>query len=77
MSAVILMRRAILVALSIALAGCASMTPPKPWEKGDLARPSMQVGSDHLEAKYTDHIYQSKEMTSGGQGVGGGGCGCN
>ena len=71
------LRRAILVALSIAIAGCASMSPPKPWEKGDLARPSMQVGSDRLEAKYTDHIYQSKEMTSGGQGVGGGGCGCN
>ena len=71
------MRRAVLVAVSVALAGCATTTPARPWEKGDLARPSMQVGGDPLAAKYTDHVYQSKEMTGGGQGVGGGGCGCN
>lgn len=71
------MRIAVIITLGIACAGCATMTPPKPWEKGDLARTSMQFGGDPLEAKYTDHVYQSKEMTSGGQGVGGGGCGCN
>ena len=71
------MRIAVIITLGIACAGCATMTPPKPWEKGDLARTSMQFGADALEAKYTDHVYQSKEMTSGGQGVGGGGCGCN
>lgn len=76
MSAAACMRGAVLVAVSVALVGCTT-TPPKPWEKGDLARPSMQVGGDPLAAKYTDHVYQSKEMTSGGQGVGGGGCGCN
>ena len=71
------MRRAVVVVLAIACAGCAAMTPPRPWEKGDLARESMQFGSDRLDARYTEHIYQSKEMASGGQGVGGGGCGCN
>ncbi|MEO8976722.1 MAG: DUF4266 domain-containing protein [Casimicrobiaceae bacterium] len=71
------MRIAVIITLGIACAGCATMTPPKPWEKGDLARTSMQFGGDPLDAKYTDHVYQSKEMTSGGQGVGGGGCGCN
>jgi len=71
------MRRIVTVALVIVCAGCASMSPPKPWEKGDLSRASMQFDSDRLGAKYTDHVYQSKEMTSGGQGVGGGGCGCN
>jgi hypothetical protein len=75
------MRRIIVVVLAVAItaatAGCATMSPPKPWEKGDLARTSMQFDSNRLDAKYTDHIYQSKEMASGGQGVGGGGCGCN
>lgn len=75
------MRRMSVVVLAVVIAaattGCATMSPPKPWEKGDLARTSMQFDSNRLDAKYTDHIYQSKEMASGGQGVGGGGCGCN
>ena len=41
--------------------GCATFDPPKPWEKGDLARPSMRFDADPLEAKATQHIYQSKE----------------
>jgi Domain of unknown function (DUF4266) len=71
------MRFVVLAALTVALAGCASMTPPKPWEKGELARSSMQFGADPLDARYRDHIYQSREMAGGGRGVGGGGCGCN
>jgi hypothetical protein len=30
-----------------------------------------------LDAKFTDHIYFSREAATGGSGVGGGGCGCN
>jgi hypothetical protein len=59
------------------LAGCATMQPPKPWEKGVLARPEMQFDADPMNARLTDHIYTSKEAASGGYGVGGGGCGCN
>jgi hypothetical protein len=65
------------VLASLALCGCASFQPPQPWEKGDLAKPSMQVEGDPLQAKGTQHIYQSKEGAAGGFGVGGGGCGCN
>jgi len=50
---------------------------PKPWEKGNLAKPEMTMGGDALDQRYTQHIYQSKEAASGGGGVGGGGCGCN
>jgi hypothetical protein len=34
---------------------------------------------DHapLDATIDDHIYFSKEASSGGRGFGGGGCGCN
>ena len=61
----------------LALAGCAAFAPPKPWEKGDLARPSRRFDADPLETKLTQHIYQSREGAAGGDTVGGGGCGCN
>ena len=61
----------------LAVAGCATIAPPKPWERGDLARPGMQIDPDRLETKIEQHIYTSKEAATGGYGVGGGGCGCN
>jgi hypothetical protein len=66
------------LAMSLALGACA-YAPPKPWEKGELAKPSMQFDApaERLEARYQEHVYQSKEAASGGYGVGGGGCGCN
>ncbi len=67
-----------LVALAgLAAAGCATMEPPKPWERGDLAKPAMQIDPDKLQTKIDQHIYTSKEAATGGYGVGGGGCGCN
>ena len=57
-----------------ALSGCAGV---EPWDRDVLARPDMQIVSDPLEAAIDDHIYFSKEASSGGQGFGGGGCGCN
>jgi hypothetical protein len=73
------MRLTILIVIAgvLALGGCASMTPPQAWEKGDLARPSMQFDYDKLETRTQQHIYASKEAATGGYGVGGGGCGCN
>ena len=62
---------------ALAAAGCATMEPPKPWERGDLAKASMQIDPDKLETKIQQHIYTSKEAATGGYGVGGGGCGCN
>jgi Domain of unknown function (DUF4266) len=67
----------LLLVLMLALSGCASVEPPKPWEKDRLARPEMQFDADPLAAKQTQHIYDSKEAATGGYGVGGGGCGCN
>jgi Domain of unknown function (DUF4266) len=58
-------------------AGCASFSPPQPWEKGELAKPSMQFDPDVLQAKLRENTYASKEGAAGGYGVGGGGCGCN
>ena len=69
--------RFVIVVIALTLFGCAAYAPPKPWEKGDLARASMRFDADPLGAKATQHIYQSKEGAAGGGSVGGGGCGCN
>jgi Domain of unknown function (DUF4266) len=65
------------VAVTSLMSGCSNITPVNAWEKGDLAKSSMTFESDILDAKFTDHIYFSREAATGGSGVGGGGCGCN
>lgn len=62
------------VAAAACAAGCANV---KPWDRDVLARDSMQIVSDPVDASIDEHIYFSKEASSGGQGFGGGGCGCN
>ena len=62
---------------SLAMSGCAWLSGPQAWEKGNLAKPQMSMGGDALEQRYQQHINTSKEAASGGYGVGGGGCGCN
>lgn len=64
------------VFMSSLLIGCADVGV-KAWERDVLAKPEMQLINDSLEAGLNDHIYFSKEASSGGQGFGGGGCGCN
>lgn len=49
----------------------------KAWERDILAQDSMQLPSDKIQSFTDDHIYFSKEASTGGNGVGGGGCGCN
>jgi thiol-disulfide isomerase/thioredoxin len=48
-----------------------------PWQRDVFADPAMMLTSDPLESELDDHIYFSKEASSGGRGFGGGGCGCN
>jgi len=61
---------------SLTLSGC-SQLGVKSYERGLLAKESMLLTSDPLEAGLDEHIYFSKEASSGGRGFGGGGCGCN
>lgn len=49
----------------------------KPWEKDILAQKTMQIPSDEMLNFSDEHIFFSKEASTGGYGVGGGGCGCN
>jgi hypothetical protein len=60
----------------LGIAGCSSLGV-EPWDRDVLARDDMQLVPDPLEAAADDHIYFSKEASSGGRGFGGGGCGCN
>jgi len=60
----------------LALSGCSTLGA-KPWQRAALSRPDMQVDADAVQAGLDDHIYFSKEASSGGRGFGGGGCGCN
>ena len=72
-----MMKRILSTVLLLAVcAGCSSMGV-EPWDRDVLARDDMQLITDPLEAATDDHIYFSKEASSGGRGFGGGGCGCN
>jgi hypothetical protein len=70
------MRLASLFITVLVLSGCSSMGV-EPWERDLLAKDSMQPVPNYFDNYYDEHIYFSKEASSGGQGVGGGGCGCN
>ena len=56
--------------------GC-STVGAKPWQRGLLAREDMQLDGNAVDAAIDDHMYFSKEASSGGRGFAGGGCGCN
>lgn len=70
------MKMLCMTAMLLVLSGCTSLGV-QPWERDVLARPEMSLDADPLDAAIDDHIYFSKEASSGGRGFGGGGCGCN
>jgi len=70
------LRVAAALAATLSVAGCSSMGV-QPWERDVLAKPEMRLDADHVTRALDDHIYFSKEASSGGRGFGGGGCGCN
>ena len=69
--------KSIVCLLMLLLLGACSSMGVKPWERDLLAKPGMALDHDPLESGLDDHIYFSKEATSGGRGFAGGGCGCN
>ena len=56
--------------------GCAAIGA-KPWEHDLLAERAMLPDPHPVETAMDDHIYFSKEASSGGRSFAGGGCGCN
>lgn len=65
------------LALFVTFTGCSSAVRVQVWERDILAKPEMQIDAHALDRSIDDHIYFSKEASSGGRGFGGGGCGCN
>lgn len=50
----------------------------KSWQKSTHAKETMKDGGiNSLEKNFEEHIYFSKEATKNGNGISGGGCGCN
>lgn len=73
------MRKITLVTVSLVMlgaSGCSSLGV-EPWERGQFARSDMALDSEKLDQSLDDHIYFSKEGSSGGRAFAGGGCGCN
>lgn len=66
----------VILTLLLVLSAC-GLKPVEPWDRDILAQKKMRLVPDTLENYADEHIYFSKEASSGGQGVGGGGCGCN
>ena len=74
------------LSLSLLASGCSFFTATdeaftmenvEPWQRDLLARDDMQLDPDPMRTFADEHIYFSKEASTGGRGVGGGGCGCN
>lgn len=69
-------RLVLLSLLTAMISGCA-FTTVKPWDRDLLAQNQMQLDPYPIDTFVDEHIYFSKENSSGGSGIGGGGCGCN
>lgn len=70
------MKLTLLVPLIVSATGCASLGV-EPWERDLLAKDEMALNASPIDSALDDHIYFSKEASSGGKSFGGGGCGCN
>jgi hypothetical protein len=64
------------IAGAVLVSGCSSLGV-KPWQRDVLARQEMRLDSSPLDQAIDDHMYFSKEASSGGRSYAGGGCGCN
>jgi len=72
----LLVLAALLLATLATLNGCAAMKV-QPWDRDLLAQKKMSLNPNPMLNAVDDHIYFSKEGSTGGMDVGGGGCGCN
>ena len=71
-----ILARGTILFVTLSCSACAPLGP-RPWEKDLMARPEMQVAAYPLLTAADEHVYFSKEASSGGRGFAGGGCGCN
>ncbi len=65
----------IFAALALLFPSCTVVSTPE--ERSNLATKVMSPERDPLGEAMSDHLYFSREASQGGNGIGGGGCGCN
>jgi hypothetical protein len=65
----------LLAAILVLCAGCGATV--RPWQREDLARPSMVADRAPGEERFEQHSRGAREGADGGTGQAGGGCGCN
>lgn len=68
------MTKTILILLCLGASAC---TTVKPTQRAVLADPIMQFEGDPQASAQRQHATDNREGSWGGQGVSGGGCGCN
>ncbi len=71
------LNRGLLLLLGGLVALFSGCTTVHPWERATLADYTMRPDRDPMHNTMFEHIYFSREASSGGRGVGGSGCGCN
>jgi hypothetical protein len=62
--------------VAVQMSGCAALGV-EPWDRDLLARDEMRLDANPVDAAIDEHMYFSKEASSGGRSYAGGGCGCN
>lgn len=70
------MTRLVLAAFAILIAssGCVRV---KAYDRAILSSRVMRIDPDPAERRLDAHVYENREASMGGSGVGAGGCGCN
>lgn len=69
---------ATILLVTFSTVGCARLEPwLLPHERGNLADPIMSQDRHPASSEYMLHVYDAREAARGGDGAGGGGCGCN
>ena len=66
------LRSTLVIVLVLGLTGCRHV---RPWERGQLAHPSMTTAGAPPPA--AEHVYSVQERATGGGGAAESGCGCN
>ncbi|QBG34688.1 DUF4266 domain-containing protein [Litorilituus sediminis] len=69
-------KRIYIAVLALNVSACSNLGV-EPWQRELLAEKEMSINASPLDSSLDDHIYFSKEASSGGKSFSGGGCGCN
>lgn len=65
------------ILLVLPFIACSCTVVSTPAGRKNLASKVMSPERDPLGDAMSDHMYFSREASQGGNGIGGGGCGCN